>query len=123
METTRKIPAAALHFDASTTVFAEAADGLRKFSGVAYAGGVITGHFYWGRVAFDLATTRFAERVPILIEHDRSQRAGFGRISGSRPPPPPAAAANAAPGAAAACAAASTRSIRPRGGWLRRGRP
>ena len=58
METTRKIPAAALHFDASTTVFAEAADGLRKFSGVAYAGGVITGHFYWGRVAFDLARTR-----------------------------------------------------------------
>ena len=77
----RKIPAAALHFDASTTEFAAAADGLRKFSGVAYAGGVITGHFYWGRVAFDLATTRFAERVPILIEHDRSQRAGFGQLS------------------------------------------
>lgn len=81
METMRKIPAAALHFDASTTEFAAAADGLRKFSGVAYAGGVITGHFYWGRVAFDLATTRFAERVPILIEHDRSQRAGFGQLS------------------------------------------
>ena len=53
METTRKIPAAALHFDASATVFAEDADGLRKFSGVAYAGGVITGHFYWSRDAFE----------------------------------------------------------------------
>lgn len=82
MEKTRTIPVAALRFDALPAAFAEAAeDGPRHFAGVAYAGEVITGHGYWGRVAFDLASTRFADKVPILVEHDRGQRAGFGQLS------------------------------------------
>lgn len=49
---------------------------LRRFSGTAYSGQVIHGHWAWGDVAFDLDTLRVPERLPVLIEHDRAQRAG-----------------------------------------------
>lgn len=49
---------------------------LRRFSGTAYSGEVIHSHWAWGDVAFDLDTLRVPERLPVLIEHDRAQRAG-----------------------------------------------
>jgi hypothetical protein len=53
----------------------------RKVRGVCYSGGLITGHWYWSAVIFDLSTTKAPERVPVLIEHDRSLRAGFASLS------------------------------------------
>lgn len=81
MDATRTVPAAALRFDAAPMAFADAErDAPRRFDGVAYSGEAIRNHFYWGTVVFDLATTRAPERTPILIEHDRSQRCGVGRL-------------------------------------------
>jgi len=45
---------------------------------VAYSGEVITGHWYWGNIAFDLAGQKFAkDKTPILAEHNRESRIGF----------------------------------------------
>lgn len=42
-----------------------------------YDGGVHA-HWYWGNIAFDLATMRLAKgKVPILLNHDIDQRVGF----------------------------------------------
>ena len=49
---------------------------LRRFSGTAYSGDVIHGHWAWGDVVFDLDSLRVPNRLPVLIEHDRAQRAG-----------------------------------------------
>lgn len=49
----------------------------RKFSGTAYSGEVIPRHWFWGDVVFDLTTMSVPEKLPILIDHDRGQRAGF----------------------------------------------
>jgi hypothetical protein len=46
-----------------------AADGTRRFSGVAYAGGVITDHGWYDRVAFDLSSTKFQTPAPVLFSH------------------------------------------------------
>jgi hypothetical protein len=53
-----------------------AEDGRRRFTGVAYSGQLISRHWAWGDLIFDLSTVEHAERVPVLVEHDRSQRAG-----------------------------------------------
>ena len=52
-----------------------------KFSGVAYSGDPVTRHWYWGTVAFDLTSTSAPGRVPVLVEHDRKQRAGFAALN------------------------------------------
>lgn len=49
----------------------------RKFSGVAYSGEVIENHWYWGNVIFDLGTMTVPNKLPALIDHNRSQRAGY----------------------------------------------
>jgi hypothetical protein len=49
--------------------------GLRRIKGVAYSGDLLR-HPYWGAVIFDLSTTEAPKPVPVLIEHDRAQRAG-----------------------------------------------
>lgn len=49
----------------------------RKFAGVGYSGEVIPGHWYWGNVVFDLHTMSVPPSLPALIDHDRSQRAGY----------------------------------------------
>lgn len=49
----------------------------RLFSGVAYSGEVIKGHYYWGDVVFDMATITLPSRLPALIDHDRGQRCGY----------------------------------------------
>lgn len=48
----------------------------RTFSGVAYSGEAITDHWYWGKVVFDLDTIQIKGRIPALLEHRTSQRAG-----------------------------------------------
>lgn len=49
----------------------------RTFSGVAYSGEVIVGHWYWDNVVFDLSTMSVPDKLPALVDHDRAQRAGF----------------------------------------------
>lgn len=49
----------------------------RKFSGVAYSGEVIEDHWYWGNVIFDMSTMTVPAKLPALIDHSRSQRAGY----------------------------------------------
>jgi len=48
----------------------------RTFSGVAYSGEVITDHWYWDRVIFDLDSMQVKGRIPALLEHSPRQRAG-----------------------------------------------
>lgn len=48
----------------------------RTFSGVAYSGEAITDHWYWDKVVFDLDTIQIKGRIPALLEHRTSQRAG-----------------------------------------------
>ena len=84
MEKTKPVPAAALRFDTAAPLAltaAETADSPRTFAGVAYSGDVIRNHFYWGHVVFDLASTTAPDKVPVLVEHARAQRAGVGQIA------------------------------------------
>ncbi len=56
---------------------ADATEGKqRTFSGVAYSGEPITDHWYWDRVIFDLASMQIKGRIPALLDHRASQRAG-----------------------------------------------
>jgi hypothetical protein len=52
-------------------------DTKRTFSGIAYSGDKITGHWYWGDVVFDLSTTKSPSKLPMLMGHDRDKVAGF----------------------------------------------
>lgn len=78
-------PAAAFRFDAVASFEgapeAQASTAAGKFGGIAYSGDPITRHWYWGQVAFDLASTSAPAVVPVLVEHDRGQRAGFASLS------------------------------------------
>ena len=55
-----------------------AEDGKKKrtFSGIAYSGEVITDHWFWDRIIFDLDSIQLKGRIPALLEHRSSQRAG-----------------------------------------------
>jgi hypothetical protein len=45
---------------------------------VAYSGGIIKDHWYWGNLAIDLAGMKFKEKkYPILENHDTSRKIGF----------------------------------------------
>lgn len=48
----------------------------RTFSGVAYSGEVITDHWYWDRIIFDLDSMSIKGRIPALLDHSSRQRAG-----------------------------------------------
>lgn len=48
----------------------------RTFSGVAYSGEVITDHWYWDRIIFDLDSVQIKGRIPALLDHSTRQRAG-----------------------------------------------
>lgn len=55
------------------------ADGAkRKFKGTAYAGGLVDGHWYWGRqgVVFDLDSIQINTPSPLLEEHGSGTRIG-----------------------------------------------
>lgn len=74
----KNVPQDALRFAIPLLAFESQEGGRkRKLRGVAYSGEPITGHSYWGTVAFDLSSTKAPNRLPVLIEHDRAQRAGF----------------------------------------------
>lgn len=80
MDKLPEIPAEALRF-ASCATFATTTgdDGKkrRKVEGVAYSGDLLTGHWYWAAVIFDLAgIERPSARLPLLLEHDRGKRVG-----------------------------------------------
>lgn len=51
----------------------------RTFTGVAYSGEVIQGHYYWGDVIFDLNTIQMKTPLGALIDHDTGRRAGVVR--------------------------------------------
>jgi hypothetical protein len=76
-------PAEAFRFHAPAELFSEDADGAkrRRVRGVAYSGDVITDHGFWNRVAFDLSDTTVDSRIPMLVDHDRSRRAGFASLA------------------------------------------
>lgn len=48
----------------------------RTFSGIAYSGEPIVDHWYWERIIFDLDSLQIKGRIPALLEHRTSQRAG-----------------------------------------------
>lgn len=50
----------------------------RKFKGTAYAGGLVDGHWYWGRqgVVFDLENIQINTPSPLLEEHGAGTRIG-----------------------------------------------
>ena len=48
----------------------------RTFTGVAYSGEVITDHWYWDRIIFDLDSMKIKGRIPALLDHSPRQRAG-----------------------------------------------
>lgn len=56
---------------------ADAADGPRRFSGIAYSGGLIPAYGPFGDAVIDLASLRLpAGSVFALVDHDPTQRAG-----------------------------------------------
>jgi hypothetical protein len=76
-------PVEAFRFAAQAAVDGDAPkDGVAgTFTGTAYSGDLIRNHWFWGSVIFDLSTTRAADRVPVLIQHDPGQRAGFASLT------------------------------------------
>jgi hypothetical protein len=61
-----------LHFLADFQLSKPTTTGERTFSGVAYAGGVITDHSWFNAVAFDLSTTTAEAPLPLLFNHHGS---------------------------------------------------
>jgi hypothetical protein len=61
-----------LHFLADFQLSQPTAKGERTFSGIAYAGGVITDHSWFKAVAFDLTTTQAETPLPLLFNHGGS---------------------------------------------------
>ncbi|WP_457565269.1 hypothetical protein [Caldithrix abyssi] len=51
-------------------------DLLRKVQGVAYSGLPLK-HDSWDDVIFDLSTTKSAQKIPLLLNHNRDKRVGF----------------------------------------------
>lgn len=68
---TMQVQPQGLCFAAAVTMSAgDAAAPERRFSGVAYAGGVITDHGWWDAVSFDLAGITAASPMPVLLQHN-----------------------------------------------------
>lgn len=49
----------------------------RGFSGLAYGGGVIANHWWYGDVVIDMATLETPATFPALIDHESEKRAGY----------------------------------------------
>lgn len=56
-------------------------NGRRKFSGVAYSGDMISEHWFWGNLVFDVSSTKAAASVPALVEHKSDRIAGSGQMT------------------------------------------
>lgn len=74
---TLHVPPEGFAFTAPMTLAAADPGGNgRRFSGVAYGGGVITDHGWWDAVAFDLAGVQAASPMPLLLQHDPERMIG-----------------------------------------------
>lgn len=63
---------------AQFSVLGEGVNKTRKFAGVAYSGGVIQNHYYWGDVIFELSSISLSQqKLPALVEHVRLLRCGY----------------------------------------------
>jgi len=47
---------------------------------VAYSGGVITDHWYWGNLVIDVEGMKISGNLPILKDHNSDQKIGFGKF-------------------------------------------
>lgn len=74
------IPVEALRFSAPAAFAAGEGDDLRRVEGVAYSGEVVTGHWYWDAVVFDLSGVEDSGRLPLLVDHDPGKRVGFTEL-------------------------------------------
>jgi len=76
-----KAPASACVFGlgGDEVTFAEAGEKQdERFSIIAYSGGVITDHWFWGNIAFDLTGVKFdKKKTAVLEEHFTHLRVGF----------------------------------------------
>lgn len=80
-----KAPRAYLTF--APTVTRDEAGLPKRFSGIAYSGGVIPGYGWYGDAAIDLASLTLPEgAIFALVDHDPAQRAGklTARLSGNQ---------------------------------------
>ncbi|MCH7331435.1 hypothetical protein [Acinetobacter modestus] len=75
---TQDPPSSAFQFKTQPFDIAKQAEEGKKrtFTGVAYSGEVIDGHYYWGDVVFDLDTMQIKTPLGALIDHDTGRRAG-----------------------------------------------
>ncbi len=58
---------------------AESAEG--RFSGIAYSGGLIANHGFWGNLVFDLESMTIPDNTPLLLEHSVNKRLGIVETS------------------------------------------
>lgn len=79
--TDQNIPVEALRFGAPAAFAAGEGDELRRVEGVAYSGEVVTDHWYWDAVVFDLTGVEQAGRLPLLVDHDPGKRVGFTELA------------------------------------------
>ena len=52
----------------------------RSFEGVAYSGGIIKDHPFWGNLAFDISTMSAKKSIPVLKNHDMDKIIGSGKL-------------------------------------------
>jgi len=81
---TKKVPRGALRVleigegcNAFTEFFGEGDDKQPKLKMVAYSGGIIKDHWYWGDLALDLSGIKYAAKFPILENHDTHRKIAF----------------------------------------------
>jgi hypothetical protein len=75
---TAEMPREAVTFRDGSVVFAESADGTKRFRMVANTGKVIPNHWYWGNFAIDLDGLKIGrQKRPALREHDGERIVGF----------------------------------------------
>ena len=71
-------PIGACVFQSEDVSLFKEGDNENRFHIVAYSGGIMENHFYWGNVIFDLRGIKFAKsKTPVLCEHVTAARVGF----------------------------------------------
>ena len=71
---------AEIHSDGSLFQFKDAEGETAKMDMVAYSGGTIPNHWYWGNLAINLDGMKFpGSKFPILSDHETDQRIGFSK--------------------------------------------
>ena len=78
MPQTNEQPKDQFCFELGQFAVEQSVDGKKKrtFSGIAYSGEPIVDHRCWDRIIFDLDSLQIKGRIPALLEHRTSQRAG-----------------------------------------------